>query len=113
MSRGCSRRSRATEKPSLAAAPGFEILHEHVGPRDHCGKERLVIRLGEIEHNGFLAAVEPDEITALAVYEVVVAAREVALRALDLDHAGARVRKATGAHRRGDGLLERNDQEAG
>jgi hypothetical protein len=74
---------------------------------------RFVLGLGEIEHDRFLAAVEPNEIAALAVHEVVVAAREVALRPLDLDHARPGIGEATRTHRRGDGLFERNDEEAG
>ena len=68
--------------------------------------------LVEIEHQRFLAAVEPDEIGALALRQRVVAAREIALRPLDLDDARAGVGEPARAHRRGDGLFERDDEEA-
>ena len=45
--------------------------------------------LDAIEDDGLLAAIEPDEIGALAVHQTVIAAREVAFRPLDLDHARA------------------------
>ena len=97
----------------LGDGAGFQVLHEDVGAGDHGGEERLVCRLAEIEHDQFLAAVEPDEIAAFAVHEVVIAAREVAFRPLDLDDARAGVGQPAGAHRRRDRLLERDDEEAG
>ncbi len=92
---------------------GFEILHEYVGAREHRAEQRLVVGLGQIEHDQFLAAIEPDEIAALAVHEVVVAAREIALRPLDLDDARAGIGEPARAHRRRDRLFERDDEKAG
>ncbi len=92
---------------------GLEVLHEHVGAREHRREQRLVVGAREIEHHGFLAAVEPDEIAALAVHQIVIAAREIALRPLDLDDARAGVGEPARAHRTGDGLFERDDEEAG
>ena len=43
--------------------------------------------------------------------DVIVCAREIALRAFDLDHARACIGQPAGALRRGDGLLDRNDKE--
>ena len=97
----------------LADRAGFKVLHEHVGAREHGGQQRLVLALAEIEHDRFLAAVEPDEIAALAVHEIVVTAREIALRPLDLDDARAGIGEPARAHRRGDRLFERHDEEAG
>ena len=68
--------------------------------------------LGEVEDDRLLAAIEPDEIGALAARELVVAAREVALRPLDLDHARAGIREPARAGRRRDRLFERHDEEA-
>ena len=67
--------------------------------------------LRQVEDDRFLAAVEPDEIGALAARQPVVAAREIALGALDLDHACAGIREPAGAGRRRDRLLERDDEE--
>src|SRR5262249_8492252 len=74
---------------------------------------RLVPRLGEIKHHGFLAAVEPDEIGALAVDDIIIAARKIAFRPLDLDDACTCVGEPARTHRRRHRLLERNDEEAG
>ena len=70
----------------------FQVLHEHVGFREHGFEQRLVIGPGEIEHHRLFAAIEPDEIGALAMHQSVIAAGEVALRPLHLDHARARIR---------------------
>ena len=50
----------------LRDGAGLEVLHEHVGLGEHGGEQRLVVRAREVEHHRFLAAVEPDEIGALA-----------------------------------------------
>ena len=100
-------------KSEFCHRAGFQVLHEHVGAREHRGQQRLVLGLGEIEHDRFLAAVEPDEIAAFAVHQRVVAAGEVAFRPLDLDDAGAGIGQAARAHRRRDRLFERDDEKAG
>jgi hypothetical protein len=117
-------RDRADDQPRVILAESFdgeaelghraglEVLDEHVGLGQHGFEQRLVFRLGQIHHHGFLAAVEPDEIGALALRQRVIAAREIALRPLDLDDARPRVGEAARAHRRGDGLFERDDEEA-
>ena len=100
-------------KPKLPHRAGLEVLHEDVGAPEHRFEQRLVAGLGEIEHHRFLAAVEPDEIAALAVREVVVGAGEIAFRPLDLDHARPGIREPACAHRRGDSLFERDDEKSG
>ena len=100
-------------KAELAYGARLQILNEDVGTREHRTEQRLVARFGKIEHDRFLATVEPDEIAALAVHQIVVAAREVALRPLDLDDARAGVCQARRTHRRRDRLFERDDEEAG
>ena len=97
----------------LGNGAGLQVLHEHIGAPQHRGKERLIGRLGEIEHHGFLAAVEPDEIAALAERQVVIAAREIAVRPLDLDHPRAGIGEPAAAHRRRHRLFERHHEEAG
>src|SRR6185369_10716914 len=90
----------------------LEVLDENVGLGEHGLEHRLVSRFGEVEHHRLFAAIEPDEIGALAVHQAVITAGEVAFRPLDLDHARAGVGELAGAVRRGDGLLDRNDEEA-
>ena len=63
-----------------------QVLHKHVGPRDQPRQEIPVVRVFDVENDGFLAAVEPYEITALAFGGTVVAVREIPLGPLDLDH---------------------------
>ncbi len=100
-------------KPSLATAPGFKFCTNTSARASMRGEQRLVLGFVEIEHDRFLAAIEPDEIAALAVHEIVIAAREVAFRPLDLDDARAGIGQPARAHRRGDRLFERDDEEAG
>ena len=127
----------------LADRAGLEVLHEHVGLGEERRQHGLVVIAREIEHQQFLAAVEPDEVGALAITfgiraftpvflqsiraftpvflrnkiawlrQLVVAAGEVALGPLDLDHARAGIGEAAGAHRRRHRLLERDDEKAG
>ncbi len=92
---------------------GLQVLHEYVGVREHCAEQRNVLTLAEIEHHRLFAAIEPDEITALAVNQIVVAAGEIALETLDLDDARAGIRQPAGAHRRRDRLFQRDDEQAG
>ena len=66
----------------------------------------------DVEDDRFLAAVEPDEPGALAIHHMIVKPREIALRPLDLDDARARVGEPAGGEGRGDGLLDRDHQEA-
>ena len=66
ISRGCARRSCVEREAELGGRAGLEVLHEHVGPGEHRRQHGLVVVAGEIEHQRFLAAVEPDEIGALA-----------------------------------------------
>ena len=100
-------------KAELGDRARLEVLDEHVGLGQHRGEQCLVGGVVEIEHRGFLAAVEPDEIGAFAMHQIVVAAGEIALRPLDLDDARPRIGKPAGAHGRRDGLLEGDDKEAG
>jgi hypothetical protein len=107
----------------LGDGAGLEVLHEYVGTREHGGEHRLVLGLCQIEADRFLAAIEPDEIRALAniraftpVFgsrQFVVIASEIAPGPLDLDHACAGIGQPAAAHRRGDCLLQRDDQKTG
>ena len=106
---------RREGKAELADRAGLEVLHEHVGLREHGGEQRLVVGAREVEHHRFLAAVEPDEIGAFSrnpPRELVVVAREISVRPLDLDHARTGIGEPAGAHRRRHRLLERHDHEA-
>ena len=98
----------------MAIAPGLRFCTNTSALREHGREQRLVVGAGEVEHEQFLAAVEPDEIArSRPCTSVVVAAREVALRPLDLDHARAGIGEPAGAHRRGHRLLQRDDEKAG
>src|SRR5262249_23400465 len=58
---------RVERKTELGDGAGLEVLHEHVGLGEDRREQRFVIGAREIEHQRFLAAVEPDEIRALAL----------------------------------------------
>ena len=89
-----------------------QVLHEHVGAADQPREQIMVVRVFDVENDGFLAAVEPYEIAALSVGGTVVAARKIAFRPLDLDNPGTGIREAASAQRRGDRLLDRNHQHS-
>jgi hypothetical protein len=88
-----------------------QILNEHVGTGDQAREQLVVDRVLDVENDGFLAAVEPYEIAALAPCGAVVAACEIAFRPLDFDDPCAGVGKPTGAQRCGDRLLDRHNQD--
>jgi len=93
----------------LVHRAGLEVLQENVRARDQLF-EGLAALLGrEIDHHRILAAVEPDEIAALALGSRVIAAGEIALRPFDLDDMRAGIGQARAAERRGDRLFDGND----
>ena len=100
-------------KAELGERAGLEVLDQHVGLGEQRLEQALVVGLGEIGNDRFLAAVEPDVVRALALDDVVVVAGEVALGPLELDHARAGIGEPPGGHRRGDGLVEGDDERAG
>jgi hypothetical protein len=86
-----------------------EVLDEHVGARDHRRERVAGGVLAQVEADRFLAPVQPDEIGALALDQMVVAAGEVAFRPLDLDDPRAGFRQPRRQIGRGHGLLDRHD----
>ncbi len=88
-------RSRSREKPSLSIEPGLRFCSSTSAPAISCSQLRARPSLvARIDHGGILAAVEPDEIAALALRRGIVAAGEVALGPLDLDDMGAGIGQA-------------------
>ena len=84
----------------LVHRAGLEVLQQHVGGGDQLLQLGAAFLGGEIDHRGFLAAVEPDEVAALALRRGVIAAGEIALRPFDLDDMRAGIgqpRTANGA----------------
>ncbi len=96
----------------LVERTGLQVLQEHVGLRQHGFDESAVLGLGEVGHYRLLAAIEPDPVRALALDDVIVFAREIAFRPLDLDDAGAGVREPARRHGRCHGLVHRDDEQA-
>ena len=90
---------------------GCQVLDEDVRPANHVAQDREIVGRLDVQLDRFLAPVEPDEIGALALGDGVVAAREVAARALDLDHPGARVGEPRRAKGRRHRRFERHDQQ--
>ena len=90
-----------------------KVLDEYVGPPKDPMQQCRILRPLDVRNQALLAAIEPDEIAGQASCCLVVAAREVALGALDFDHQCAGVRQTRAAIRRGHRLFEREDREAG
>lgn len=91
---------------------GAQVLDQHVGLRDHALQQCGIVRIGEVENDRFLAAVQPHEIGTVAIDRRVVATGEVALGAFDLDHARAGVGEPRRCIRRGGRLLHRHHQDS-
>src|SRR5580692_11871385 len=64
---------------------------------------------GEVDHDGILAAVEPDKVAALALGRGIIAAGKIAFGTFDLDDMRAGVRQPRTAERGGDRLLDGDD----
>ena len=75
-------------------------------------QERGIIRLLDVGDERLLAAIEPDEIGREAVHGFVVAAREIAFGALDLDDARPGVGEPRRTIGRGHRLFEGHDEDA-
>src|SRR6185312_7359894 len=86
----------------------LEVLQQHVGAGDQLLETAAAFAVGEIDDDGILAAVEPDEIAALPLRRYVVSAREIALGPLDLDDMGAGIGQPRTAERRSDRLFDGN-----
>ena len=99
-------------EPQPIGGAGGEVLDEDVGARGHGHDQCKILGLLHVEADRFLAAIQPDEIGALALDEMVVTAREISLRPLDLDNPRPRVGKPSRGERRRDRLLERDDEKA-
>ena len=113
MRRGCLARSSAAPSPSRSAAPGRQVLQEHVGfrqqPVEHVPRRVLL----DVEREALLGAIGPDEVRRQAFHRPVVAARGVAAaRALDLDHARTELGELARGKRPGNHLLERDHGNA-
>src|SRR5262249_44167363 len=116
---------RAADQPRIAAAElarrqaqsvgraGREILDEHVGAGEQRGETARAVLAFHIKLDGLLAAVQPDEVTRLAAYCLVIVASEVASTgSLDLDDACTEVSKLPGGERRRYCLLQRDHGDA-
>ena len=82
--RGFSRSQRARRQSRPRRRAGREVLHEDVGLFQHAPQQRGVVGGFDVEGQRFLAAIEPDEIGALAMRDLVVFSRQVAALAFDL-----------------------------
>src|SRR3546814_376844 len=92
---------------------GRQILDEHVGRGDDPAEKRSVGSVLDVKRDRLLAPVEPGEIGAFAMYDIIIASREIALGTLDLYDPGTRIGETRGAKRRGDGLFKRDDRDSG
>ncbi len=92
---------------------GGQVLHEHICSCDEFVEDLASFGCLDVQGQGLLGAVEPDEIAGLTVHGRVVAAGEVPTAgALDLDDPGAEVGQLTGGEGRRDGLFQADDGDA-
>jgi hypothetical protein len=96
----------------LVHRAGLEVLQQHVGAGDQRFEIGAAVPGGEIDHHGILAAVEPDEIAALALCGGVVAAGEIALGAFHLDDMRTGIRQPRTAEWRCNGLFDGDDDQS-
>ena len=89
-----------------------QVLHEHVRLRHKTAHQGHVIGIAQIQRDAFLALIEPREIGRHAIGRLVVAACEITLWPLNLDHPRPGLGQTGGAERGGDGLFQRDDQYA-
>ena len=76
-----------------------QILNEHVGPGGDAFQQCRIVRILEIQHQGFLAAIEPYEVRAPAIDGTVVVAREVSPFPFDFDDPGTGIGETRRAER--------------
>ena len=96
----------------LVHRAGLQVLQQHVGAGDQLLQRRAAFLGREIDDHGILAAVEPDEIAALALGRGIIAAGKIALRPLHLDDMRAGIRQPRAAERRGDRLFDGDDDQS-
>ena len=86
---GCAARAgHRRPGPSASAAPGPQVLHDHVGARDQAPRDLHAARMAQVERDRLLAAVVGAQ---HGVAEVAGVARHVAFHRFDLHHLGAEV----------------------
>lgn len=91
-----------------------QVLHEDVGAGEEFLQDLPALGRLEVEADRLLGAVEPDEVTGLAVDSRVVPPGEVAAAgALDLDHPRAQVGQLPGRVRRRHRLLDADHRHTG
>jgi hypothetical protein len=91
---------------------GLQVFDQNVGVGNDPLDKPLVVIAPQVGDERFLTPVEPDEISALALRDAVVAAREVAARSFDLDDARAGIGHPAGTQRRGHRLFQAKNEES-
>jgi len=81
-------------KAELIHRAGLEVLQQDIRARDQLFKAGAAFGGGEVDHQRMLAAIEPDEITALSFRRRIVGPCEIAFRPFHLDHVRAGIRQA-------------------
>ena len=101
-----ARTQRVGPEPRTRSGARGEVLDEHVGAGQDAVQQRRIVLVLDVRDQALLAAVQPDEVAGQTLGRRVVAACEIAFRALDLDDAGAGVGQAGTAIGRGDRLFQ-------
>ena len=114
ISRGCRALSCRALSPRPSAVPGARFCTTTSADAISSSRMAPAGRVLEVERERLLAAVDPHEVRGHAADLGVVVAGEVAFsHPFDLDDARPHVRKLSRRERGADGLLERDDDDAG
>ncbi len=107
------RRDRRIVEAKLLHHAAGEILHHHIRLRDELTRDLQRCRIGEVERNAALVAIETEESRALAAdFGMFVGARVVAaIRVFNLDDLGAEIREGLRAGGTSDNAGEIHDQQ--
>ena len=108
---GIGRGQRRSTEAQPRRCPRSQILDEHIGLGDDIVQHGEIVRRLEIKANQFLAPVQPHEIGALALHQMVIAPCEITLRTLHLDNPGAGIGKLARGIGCGHRLLQRHHQQ--
>ncbi len=107
------RAQRGRVEPEPRGGALGEVLDEDVGPVQQPVQDLPAARVLQVERDGLLAAVGPDEMRGQSLRGGVVGTREVAaVGPLDLDHPGAEVGELAGGEGGRDGLFDGDDGDA-
>ena len=100
-------------KPQPFQRAGRQVLDEYIGLRKHAPQQGPIVLRFEIKAGRFLAAIDPDEVGARALDEIVISPREITFRTLHLDHACPGISQLARCVGSSDSMLHRDNKDVG